>query len=212
MPAFGELFSEAELDDLVGFIYSLQEYPSDEPLPEPMALSAVSTVGSSTLEEGRALYLLVGCWRCHGLRGGGDGPSAKTLTDENERPVRSTNFRRAAYKGGREPLDVVRALRTGLNGMPMPSYDEALMLSSSDVGDKPLLEGYVPADEFQLLDRFLGGSPTPAALGAMSQADLDALRDRRLDALAHYVLSLSRRKGAGSWLFHKQPELEPREP
>jgi mono/diheme cytochrome c family protein len=213
MPGFGALLSDSELSRLVAFVQSLRPTESaEQPAPTPIELAEVHDPGPTTLSDGRALYLLVGCWRCHGLSGRGDGPSAKTLTDEDERSMRSTNFRRAPFKGGREAETLVRALRTGLNGTPMPSYDEAMMLSSADIGDKPSLEGMIDDEDAQRLDRFLAQSPPPETLAAMPRSERDALRDTRLAALAHYVISLERRSGAGYRLFVEQPELEGRKP
>ena len=212
MPAFDDLFSDAELDDLIAFLYSLQGLRSDERIPEPLALADVPASSPELVEQGHALYLLVGCWRCHGLRGAGNGPSGKTLTDEQGRPMPSTDFRHAPFKGGRTPEAVVRALRTGLNGTPMPSYDEAMMLVRSDVGDMPSLEGQVSTGEQAVMEGFLRDSPTREQMDGMSDADKAMLRDRRLAALAHYVLSFGTRDGLASKLFRQEPEKEPRTP
>jgi mono/diheme cytochrome c family protein len=212
MPGFGSLFSDREISQLIGFIYSLRP-DADETLapPDPMALPAVEPPEPATIEEGRALYLLLGCWRCHGVNGAGRGPSAATLTDENERPIHSTDLRYDPFKGGREAEAVVRTLLTGLNGTPMPAYGEALLVTREDAGDRPPDEELTPADR-ELLDEFVEASPTRATLEAMAEEARLALRDRYLGALAHYVLSLSRRRGAAYWLFREEPEREARLP
>ena len=93
---------------------------------------AEHAASASTLDEGRSLYLLLGCWRCHGVNGAGRGPSAATLTDDDERPIRSTDLRHDPFKGGRDTQAVVRTLLTGLNGSPMPAYGGAMLIAADD--------------------------------------------------------------------------------
>jgi len=213
MPAFGDLFSDREVAELIGFIDSLR--PDAGPgttLPQPLTIPTVAPAGSSTLEEGRSLYLLLGCWRCHGVNGAGRGPSAATLTDDDGRPIRTTDLRHDPFKGGRDAQAVVRTLLTGLNGSPMPDYGEAMLIGADgDPGDLPTTEQLGDGDA-AALERFFGASPTRKALDAMTQDERTELRDRRLSALAHYVLSLDRRRGAGHWLLRAQPEREARRP
>src|SRR2546429_3314835 len=40
----------------------------------------------------RSLFAKLECWKCHGQEGRGDGPSAATLTDSNDQPIRPYNF------------------------------------------------------------------------------------------------------------------------
>ena len=211
MPGFGDLFSDNEMTGLVAFIYSLQPWltPGDAP-PEALAFSPVPLADPAAIEDGRALFLLVGCWRCHGLDGSGRGPSARGLTDEEERPIRSTDFRYDPFKGGHAPEAVVRALRTGLNGTPMPSYDEAMLISRSDTASAVALDGQIPSAAQALIESFIADSPTREALDSMTDEERAELRDRRVAALAHYVLSFDRRGRTGSKLFHRKPEIEAR--
>ena len=213
MPAYRDLFSDGEVADLISYIYSLRpDTAGGEPLPEPMTIPTVDAAGDPTLEDGRSLYLMLGCWRCHGMNGAGDGPSAATLTDDEERRIHSTDLRFDPFKGGRTPHDVVRALLTGLNGSPMPAYGDAMLIASDDeTGDLPA-DTDLDEGDGAAIARFLQESPSRSALGSMDDAERNALRDRRLAALAHYVLSLDRRRGAGYWLFRAEPEREGRSP
>jgi len=212
MPAFGRLFSDGEVADLIAFIYSLRPEGFDaDDLPAPVVLPQVPAASPQSVQDGRALYLALGCWRCHGVNGAGNGPQAKGLTDETDRPIRSTNFRHDPFKGGRQPEDLVRTLLTGLNGSPMPAYGEAMMIARDDTADTAGIEK-LSADDLQNVERFLAASPSREALAGMDDTARIELRDRRLAALAHYMLSLDRRHRAGSRLFHQQPELERRAP
>jgi cytochrome c553 len=125
MPAFDGLLSDAEIAELVAYIGSLSEPP-----PEPIVVPTIPPATPDSIRDGHALYTLLECWKCHGERGNGHGPSAKGLVDDAGRPIRATNFRDDPLKGGRAPEDVARAILTGLNGSPMPSYADALLFPS----------------------------------------------------------------------------------
>jgi mono/diheme cytochrome c family protein len=153
----------------------------------------------------------MGCWRCHGIDGSGNGPSAATLTDEEDRPIRSTDLRRDPFKGGRDPQDVVRTLLTGLNGAPMPSYADAVLFAREDA-DLTSLDGLLDEPSSDAVRAFVLASPSRAELDALDPAQRTALRDARLAALAHYVLALERRRGLFFRLFVERPEREGRHP
>ena len=206
MPGFGDLFSEDQLADLIGFVYSLRPETSPPWEPEPaIVLATVVSPTSETIEPGRALDLLMGCDNCHGTKGNGKGPSAKGLTDDLGRPMRSTDFRHDPLKGGRTPEDIVRTLRTGLNGAPMPSYDDAMLFAREDFDPATF-----DPDDRGVLEAFLDGAPARADLATLDESGLAALRNERLAALTGYVLSIDRRRGFGFRLFGQEPEREPR--
>jgi len=213
MPGFGGLFSAEQLADLIAFVYSLQ--PPDvleRPVPQAVLPARLPEPTRELIRDGHALYLLSGCWRCHDVQGRGKGPSAKALVDESEHPIRVPDFRHDPLKRGREPEDVVRILRTGLNGAPMPSYDEAMLVARDDPADTGGLEDELSPETLSLIEEFQRSSPTREELGRMPEADREALRDTRLAALAYYVLSLGHRRGVYHWLLVEHPELEPRRP
>ena len=198
MPAFGKLFSAAETSDLIDFLYSLQP-ATDRSVPDALTITPVAPASASTIEQGRQLYRVLGCGSCHGENGSGRGPAAATLTDGGGRKIRTTDFRHDPLKGGSEPEAIVRTLRTGLNGAPMPSYEGATVFAREDLTE---IDG--------LSDEFIRSVPSRTDLDAMSEAARIELRDERLGALAHYLLSLSRRHKVLSRLFHQEPEFEVR--
>jgi mono/diheme cytochrome c family protein len=206
MPAFDGLFSEDELDALVAFVYALHGNP--EP-PPGLDLAGVDPVEDATaVAEGRALYVISGCTTCHGIDGAGRGPASAGLTDDSGAPIRVLDFRHDPFKGGRSVPDVVRTLRTGLNGAPMPSWDEALSFAAEDVDADALPWDRLPAGDRDLVTAYLARAPGRAELDVASRT---ALRDRRIEALARYVLSLERR-GIVPWLFRSDPERAGRQP
>ena len=206
MAGFGDLFSERELDSLVAFVFSLHGDPAPATvLPLSERFDRAGTAG-----DGRAIYLVSGCWTCHGLDGNGHGPASATLTDELDRPMRILDFRHDAFKGGRDVASVVRALRTGLNGAPMPSYDEAMVFAADDYPLESLpLDQFAPSDR-EILQAFLDAAPDRRQIAALDRTSSSELRDMRLEALARYVLSLDKRRGFSYRLLRQHPDFEAR--
>ena len=93
----------------------------------------------------------------------------------------------------------------------MPSYDEAMVFAREDYADPALLPEQFSANDRAAITTHLSVSPTRADLDEMGADGRADLRDGRLAALADYVLSLDRRKGAWYWLLREQPELERRD-
>jgi len=90
-------------------------------IPEPPAMT------DESVERGAQAYIDQGCGACHGLAGRGDGMSAKTLADDWGNPLRPVDMtKRWTFRGGPTRKDIYRTFSTGVNGTPMPSYDETL--------------------------------------------------------------------------------------
>ena len=63
------------------------------------------------------------CWKCHGVDGRANGPSASTLQDDLGRPILPYNFTSGDRpKCGSTDADLYRIFMTGLDGTPMPSF------------------------------------------------------------------------------------------
>ena len=76
---------------------------------------------------GRTLYTAMGCSSCHGNEGRGDGPAAATLVDDDGRPIAASDLRYpGSFRLGRTLDDVVRTIRFGVPGTPMPAYGEVI--------------------------------------------------------------------------------------
>jgi mono/diheme cytochrome c family protein len=210
MPAFGETLSAREIADLTAHVMSFAPASRDAGAASPeVAVPAVPPASDASIAEGRSLYRIMECWACHGLDGSGRGTSAEGLVNEVGRPIAPTDFRYAPLKGGHAPEDVVRSLLTGLNGTPMPSYGDAMLFAREDVADLSTDEGRLPKPVIDEMRAFITTCPGKDDLAAMDEEKKRALRDWRLAALAHYVVSL-RRRGLWSWLFRESPENEAR--
>jgi hypothetical protein len=69
------------------------------------------------------LFQKLECWKCHGVTGRGNGPSAPTLTDDENRPILPFNFHDSQrFKCGSTDAAMYKDFMTGLDGSPMPSF------------------------------------------------------------------------------------------
>jgi cytochrome c len=109
--------------DLVAYIKTFSNRWKDEPPAVPINIPPEPPVISDGILKGRQLYQKMECWKCHGPEGRGDGPSAATLTDTKDNPLRPYNFAVGSrFKCGQTNQDLYRIFMTGLDGTPMPSF------------------------------------------------------------------------------------------
>jgi mono/diheme cytochrome c family protein len=127
MPAWPNL-SDAELSDLAYFLTTFSpDFASAQNAAEPVSLPSAPNATKETVALGKKLFEENGCVKCHGTLGRGDGPSAPTLTDDWGYPIRAADLTQSwTFRGGSSREDIFRAMSTGLNGTPMPSFADAL--------------------------------------------------------------------------------------
>lgn len=127
MPGF-PLLSTNQKYALVAYIKSLRpdwEKNVGKPylIPQPPAdVFANKTLLLASAFRGHKLFV-EGCLTCHGEHGQGDGPSAAGLVDNDQNPIRPANLSHKQIKSGKRAEDVYKAILTGLDGTPMPSFD-----------------------------------------------------------------------------------------
>jgi cytochrome c oxidase cbb3-type subunit 2 len=117
----------AELDAVVAYLKTLAPQFAASPPPRPLPIPAPPPQSAEAVARGRKVYDKAECHECHGKLGRGDGPSAKDLK------VKPTDLSRRPFKGGSTPEDIFRAILTGFDGTPMPSYH--LILDDADLWD-----------------------------------------------------------------------------
>src|SRR5271154_1703145 len=113
--------------DLIAFIKSFSPRWKTEKAGTPINVPAETPLTVQSIQHGQQLFQKLECWKCHGQEGRGDGPSASTLTDSNDQPIRPYNFttdNRA--KCGRTNSDLYKIFMTGLDGTPMPSFADVI--------------------------------------------------------------------------------------
>jgi mono/diheme cytochrome c family protein len=127
MPAWPSLADE-EVSDLAYFLTTFSpDFSNAENAPKPVPLPNGPKATKETIELGKKLYEENGCVKCHGTLGRGDGPSAPTLVDDWDHPIRAADLAQSwTLRGGPSREDIFRTMSTGFNGTPMPSFLEAL--------------------------------------------------------------------------------------
>lgn len=123
MPSWRASLGRAQIAGLARFVRSLSPSRAERRASRGVGRPALPP-GDET--RGRAVWERAHCADCHGAEGRGDGPAAARLVDDRGGPARLYDLTRFPPRGGRSPDDIVRALRTGLDGTPMPSYEGAL--------------------------------------------------------------------------------------
>jgi mono/diheme cytochrome c family protein len=113
--------------DLIAFIKTFSPRWMTEKPGEPLHIPAEPKLTVDSIKRGQALFQKLECWKCHGQEGRGDGPSASTLTDNNDQPIRPFNFAAGSrFKCGSTNEDLYRIFNTGLDGTPMPSFADVV--------------------------------------------------------------------------------------
>src|SRR5579862_4530597 len=123
-------FSKQQRANLVAYIKIFSPRWDREKAGEPIKIPAEPAVTIDSIAHGKALFTKLECWKCHGPHGEGDGPSAATLTDSKDQPIRPYNFALgkddSRFKCGSTNQDIYRIFMTGVDGTPMPSFADVI--------------------------------------------------------------------------------------
>jgi mono/diheme cytochrome c family protein len=126
MPEWGSKLSETERHDLVAYLKSFSTFFEGD-APAPITVGSLPRRSADGLAQGRATFEQLECFKCHGDAGRGDGPSAPTLRDDWDVPIRAADLTSSwTFNGGSTVEDIYRRLRTGLDGTPMPSFSDVV--------------------------------------------------------------------------------------
>jgi len=130
-------FTKQQRADLVAYIKTFSPRWEKEKSGDPIKVPAEPAVTIESISHGKALFTKLECWKCHGPQGKGDGPSAATLTDSQDQPIRPYNFAAgkddSRFKCGSENQDIYKIFMTGVDGTPMPSFADTI--SPNDAWD-----------------------------------------------------------------------------
>ena len=91
MPSWAPLTDQDRVN-LVAFIKTFSPRWKNQKSGTPIPIPNETPVTIQTIQHGHDLFQKLECWKCHGPEGRGDGPSAATLTDSNDQPIRPYNF------------------------------------------------------------------------------------------------------------------------
>ena len=122
MPSWASLTPQARVDIIAYLKMFSPRFASEHP-GTPITIPPEPEVTPERIKAGRDVFARVQCWKCHGVQGMANGPSAATLTDDLGRPIAPYNFTEGARpKCGDTDQDIYRIFMTGLDGTPMPSF------------------------------------------------------------------------------------------
>lgn len=106
-----------------------------------LPVTAEPTYDEDSVREGRLLFLSKGCSKCHGEDGKGqmewinpeflatqealpDEKKAQINYDRWGEPAPAADLTARMLHGGRRPIDIYRRIYTGINGTPMPAFED----------------------------------------------------------------------------------------
>ncbi|RMF57488.1 MAG: hypothetical protein D6748_11045 [Calditrichaeota bacterium] len=202
MPPWKNLLSEENIRDVVAYIKTFSPlFREREPETPIVIASEPPPATEESIFEGEQVYKIMECWSCHGAKGHGDGPSAGELEDDWGHKIKPFNFAIGRYKSGEGPRAIYKAINTGLDGTPMPSYREDYLYPRDAFDDLSNLEEVYPQSEIDELRQYLDTIPTEAQLEEMSEEEQESLAEKRRWALVHYVQSLSQKGSLLRTLF-----------
>src|SRR6201981_509573 len=129
MPHWDALSNQNRID-LVAYIKTFSPRWQSEKPGDPIKIPPEPAVTAQSITHGGELFQKMECWKCHGQQGRGDGPSAATLTDSKDQPIRPYNFADgkddSRFKCGGTNDDLYRIFMTGVDGTPMPSFADVI--------------------------------------------------------------------------------------
>jgi cytochrome c oxidase cbb3-type subunit 2 len=122
MPPWNPLSAQQRID-LVAYVKHFSERWKTEKPGTPITIPSEPQVTADRIKAGQALFQKLECWKCHGVEGRANGPSADTLTDDQNRPIKPFDFHdQTKFKCGSTDQDLYKIFMTGLDGTPMPSF------------------------------------------------------------------------------------------
>jgi mono/diheme cytochrome c family protein len=134
MPGWKTTLTEGERNELVEYLKSFSPFFKQQKEPaKSLTFTKATSVNDEVLKKGQELYTKIECFKCHGRAGRGDGQSAPTQDDDNGNPIRPADLTEPWYfNGGGTVEDIYRRLRTGLDGTPMPTFNDLIASNVTD--------------------------------------------------------------------------------
>lgn len=124
MPPWRPLTDQDRVN-LVAYVKHFSPRWTTEKPGTPIVIPPEPPVSAERIQQGRVLFQKLECWKCHGVTGRANGPSADTLTDDENRPIKPFNFHDSQrFKCGSSDQEMYKDFMTGLDGSPMPSFSD----------------------------------------------------------------------------------------
>ena len=126
MPPWQYLLPDEERWALVDYVKTFDERFASGRERQPMPLPDGAPQPPDA-KRGQEVYAKMQCAKCHGNDGRGVGPSAPTLTDVAGHFVNTRDLTQpGSFRTGWTEREILRTFETGMNGVPMPSYSDAM--------------------------------------------------------------------------------------
>lgn len=119
MPSFSFL-KDSEVHALVEYIKKFGNINNQG--VAKIKIPDILPANSELIELGKSIYMEVGCNKCHGNSGKGDGTSSQILVDSQGYPIIPKDFTSGVYLGGGTHNDLYLRFVGGMDGTPMPSF------------------------------------------------------------------------------------------
>ncbi|HHT9138527.1 MAG TPA: c-type cytochrome, partial [Candidatus Wunengus sp. YC60] len=122
-----DILTEEQRASVIPVLKSFSEAFEVRKPDAPVTIGLEVRPTEKTVADGKKIYEeKLECWKCHGVEGRGDGPSAAEQEDDFGFPIKPFDFTTGKFKGGNSSKDVYLRFTTGLNGTPMPSFAKEL--------------------------------------------------------------------------------------
>lgn len=128
MPGWKDKLSSGDRRALLAYLKSFSAFFADSSsLPQALDFGSAPGGGAEAIARGKVFYDSIGCHKCHGALGRGNGQSAPTLKDDNGMPMFAADLTQGwRFNGGYSTEEIYKRLRTGIDGTPMPSFSDLL--------------------------------------------------------------------------------------
>lgn len=127
MPGF-EALSDRQVTDVLYYLKTLApDFEDPRAYAEPVEIPSPPPFSEDSLQVGFETYVQIGCARCHGEAGRGDGTSAVTMRDDWGNFIPPADLTMPwSFRGGGSREDIFRSISTGLSGTPMAGFADGL--------------------------------------------------------------------------------------
>jgi len=180
MPPFGGVLTDEQIGSLIDYVLSLNARGWPAEAPATVTIPPQPEFTADLIDQGRRVFVAMGCAPCHGDTGRGDGPSAEGLLDANDYPLPPADFTTGVFKAGRTGEDLYRTVLIGVPGTPMPSFQSAM---DANINVEGVAEGtdmvwaMVAYIESLIEPREKEGTPAGATISAAGSTRPEMLAD-----------------------------------
>lgn len=115
--------SDAEMHAVAAYVMSLMPGYLEKGIP--IEIVKAPTMDGTLLRTGKKLFV-ASCAPCHGTDARGDGPASKTLFDYRNKAIHPADLTLRPLKRANTPERMYMIITTGLEGTPMPAFQQAL--------------------------------------------------------------------------------------